>query len=94
VFAELSRYHSPGWSSSSKAFSTYIGSLLLPSEAGPTRFAVRPGIPGMVTRRVELSQQGCAMVIAVSVIAATGHRGSVHSPRPPVRRFQYPSPPV
>ena len=94
VSAGPSRYHSPGWSSSSNAFSTDIGILPLPSEAGPTRFAVRLPIPGMVTRRVELSQHGWAMVIVVSVTDAMSQRGSVHSPSPPVCRFQNPSPPV
>ena len=36
-----------------------------------------------MTRLVELSQQGCAIVTTVAVIDATGQRGSVHRPRPP-----------
>src|SRR5260370_42420119 len=77
--ADRSKYHWPGVPSNSKAFSTYAGSL--PTLAGPTRFAVRLTL-GNITRLVELSQQGCAMVIVVPWILATGQRGSVQEPRP------------
>src|SRR5260370_27284151 len=74
-----SRYHWPGVPRSSKAFSTYAGCL--PTLAGPTRLAVRFPL-GSITRLVELSQQGWAMVMFVSSMPATGQRGSVHGPRP------------
>ena len=46
------------------------------------------------TRSFELSQQGWAIVIVVPEIEATGHRGSVQAPCPPVSSDQYPAPPV
>jgi hypothetical protein len=80
VRADRSRYHCPGWLSSSNAFSTYSGKLEeLPP---PTRLIVRPPLTsgGNLTRFVELSQQGWAIVIVVPSMAATGQRGSVHAP--------------
>src|SRR5260370_35094960 len=77
--ADRSKYHWPGVPSNSNAFSTCPGSL--PTLAGPTRFAVRLTL-GNMTRLVELSQQGCAIVIVVPWMLATGQRGSVHEPRP------------
>src|SRR5690349_3782605 len=45
-------------------------------------------------RFVELSQHGCAMVIVVPSMNATGQRGSVHAPSPPLLNDQYGAPPV
>src|SRR5438477_500118 len=65
-----------------------------PAKNWHSPWEANPFGPGMVTRRVELSQHGWAMVIVVSVTDAMSQRGSVHSPSPPVCRFQNPSPPV
>src|SRR6266540_2494333 len=68
--ARYGEYHSPGWSSSSKAFSTYCG---VPTLLPPT---------WLFARLVELSQHGCAIVMAVPEMLPTGQRGSVHGPTP------------
>ena len=60
---------------------------------GPTRFAVRSPL-GSITRLVELSQQGCAMVMTLPAIEATGQRGSVHEPNPSDRSVHKLLPPV
>jgi hypothetical protein len=54
------------------------------SVSGPTRFTVRPDPSVRMTRMVELSQHGSAIVIVVPEIEATGQRGSVQAPCPPV----------
>src|SRR3954449_6014471 len=78
VFAVASRYHSPGWSSSSNAFSTWVGVTC--SLGRPTRFHAWLEI--RASRLLVLSQHGCAIVIWVGEIAATGQRGSVQPPSP------------
>jgi hypothetical protein len=51
-------------------------------------------VMGKLTRLVELSQQGCAIVIVAPAMLATGHRGSVHAPRPNEPSDQSALPPV
>lgn len=53
---------------------------------------VRPGMSGNSTRLLELSQQGCAMVMAVPSAEAIGQRGSVHWPSPLRSMFHSASP--